>query len=463
MITSENQYDNLLSFAPIGKILAKFAIPAIISNLVSTVYNLTDQIFIGQGIGTLGNAATTVAFPISIICTAVAILFGFGGAASLNLEMGRGNQKKNSKIIGTTFGSLFIVGVLLSLVIGCFQLSLLHCFGATKMNVEYASTYVSIINIGIPFLLISTGGSHLIRADGKPAYSMIAIIVGAVLNMILDPLFIFIFDLGIAGAAWATIISQIISGLLIVAYLLHYLSFKLKWEDFIPRLDTIKVIVPLGTSVCINQIAILIQQIAVNNILREYGAVSIYGSDIPLATMGIISKISMIVISVSLGIAQGGQPIMGFNYGAKQFERVRRTFRYIVIISTVFSCIAFMAFQLFPSDIISLFGTGDKLYIQFATQLMRIYLFFTFANSFQPISANAFPALGKPAKGICISIMRPAVFLIPLFVLPQFIGVVGVAYAGLIADGITFMFAISMWIYEFKKMPKYSMERECLL
>lgn len=454
MNTNVQQHDNPLSFAPIGKTLAKFAVPAIISNLISTVYNLTDQIFIGQGIGTLGNSATTVAFPISIICTAVAILFGFGGAACLNLEMGRGNQKNGSKIVGTTFGCLLIVGVLLSIVIGCFQQPLLYCFGATKQNIDYATTYVSIINIGIPFLLISTGGSHLIRADGKPAYSMTAVIIGAVMNIILDPLFIFVFDLGIAGAAWATIISQIISGIFIVAYLPHYQSFKLKWKDFIPELDTFKEIVPLGTSVCINQIAILVQQIAVNNVLREYGANSVYGSDIPLATMGIISKISMIVISISLGIAQGGQPIMGFNYGAKQYKRVRQTFRYIVTVSIAFSCVAFITFQLFPTAIISLFGTGNKLYIQFATQLMRVYLFFTFVNGFQPISANAFPALGKPAKGVFISIMRPAVFLIPLVILPQFMGVGGVAYAGLIADGITFLFAISMWIFEFKKMPK---------
>lgn len=454
MNEEQGQFENPLGFAPIGKTLAKFAVPAIISNLVSSVYNITDQIFIGQGVGTLGNAATTVAFPITIICTAVAILFGFGGAASLNLEMGRGNRGNSSKIVGTTFVCLLFSGIAISAMVGIFMEPLLNCFGATKQNIGYATTYVSIINIGIPFLLVSTGGSHLIRADGKPAYSMATVIVGAVLNMVLDPLFIFLFHWGIAGAAWATVISQIISGLFIAAYLPRYQSFTLKWHDFVPRVNSLKSIIPLGASVCINQIAILVQQIAINNVLREYGALSIYGSDTPLAAMGIISKISMIVTAVALGIAQGGQPIMGFNYGAKQYDRVRQTFRYIVTVSLAFSCIAFAAFQVFPGAIISLFGSGDKLYVQFATQLMRVYLFFTFVNGIQPISANSFPALGKPAKGVCVSIMRPALFLIPLFLFPRFMGVDGVAYAGLLADGITFLFATSMWLYEFKKIPK---------
>ena len=373
--------------------------------------------------------------------------------------MGRGNLKRGSKVVGTTYMCLLISGILFSVIVSIFINPLLNFFGATEQNIGFATTYISIINLGIPFLLVSTGGSHLIRADGKPAYSMIAVIIGAVLNMILDLIFIFIFNWGIAGAAWATVISQIISGILIFAYLPRYQSFTLKWKDFIPQFDTLKSIIPLGTSVSINQIAILVQQIATNNILREYGAQSIYGSDTPLAVMGIISKISMIVTAIVLGIAQGGQPIIGFNYGAKNYSRVRQTFRYIVIVSLGFSCIATVVFQIFPTAIISLFGAGDKLYIQFAIQLMRIYLFFTFLNGCQPISANAFPALGKPLKGVYISIMRPILFLFPLFLLPRMMGVVGVAYAGMIADGITFLFATIMWINEFKKMPKQMNKR----
>lgn len=451
-MSETTQTMNPLGTAPIGKTLAKFAVPAIISNLITSIYNITDQIFIGQNVGILGNAATNVAYPISIICTAVAILFGFGGAASLNLEMGRGNREKGSKIVGTTFGCLIISGVLISLIVGIFLEPMLWFFGATEQNISYATTYVSIINVGILFLLFSTGGSHLIRADGKPTYSMIAVIVGAVLNVVLDAVFVPRFDM--AGAAWATVSSQIVSGILILLYLPRYQSFKLNIRDFIPKWESIKAVVPLGTSVCINQVAILVQQIATSNVLREYGAQSIYGSDIPLAAMGIISKVSMLVTAVVLGIAQGGQPILGFNYGAKNFDRVRKTFRYIIAVSFAFSCVAFACFQIFPEAIVKLFGTeNDALYMEFAVSLMQIYLFFTFVNGCQPISANAFPALGKPLKGVCVSLSRPLLFLIPLFLLPKFMGISGVAYAGLMADGITFLFAAVMWIVEFKKIP----------
>lgn len=281
---------------------------------------------------------------------------------------------------------------------------------------------------------------------------MIAVIVGAVLNVVLDAVFVPRFDM--AGAAWATVSSQIVSGILILLYLPRYQSFKLNIRDFIPKWESIKAVVPLGTSVCINQVAILVQQIATSNVLREYGAQSIYGSDIPLAAMGIISKVSMLVTAVVLGIAQGGQPILGFNYGAKNFDRVRKTFRYIIAVSFAFSCVAFACFQIFPEAIVKLFGTeNDALYMEFAVSLMQIYLFFTFVNGCQPISANAFPALGKPLKGVCVSLSRPLLFLIPLFLLPKFMGISGVAYAGLMADGITFLFAAVMWIVEFKKIP----------
>ena len=279
---------NPLAVAPIGSTLAKFAVPAIISNLITSVYNIVDQIFIGQNVGILGNAATNVAFPISIICTAVAILFGFGGAARLNLEMGRGNREKVARIVGTTFTCLLLAGLTISVVVGVFLGPLFRIFGSTEQNVDYAVTYVRIINIGIPFLLFGTGGSHLIRADGKPAYSMVAVMTGAVLNIVLDAVFVPRF--GMAGAAWATVAGQIVSGVFILSYLPRYQSFPLKLKDFIPELESIRTVVPLGTSVCINQIAILIQQIATSNILRKYGAQSVYGSDIPLAAMALSAK-----------------------------------------------------------------------------------------------------------------------------------------------------------------------------
>lgn len=450
------QSANPLGYAPIGKTLARFAIPAIISNLISAVYNITDQIFIGQGVGILGNAATNVAFPITTICTAVALLFGIGGAANFNLEMGRGNEDKAKRIVGSTFGSLILSGLVLCVIIRIFLHPLLVLFGATDQIMDYAVSYVSITNIGIPFLLVCTGGSHLIRSDGMPTYSMVAVIVGAVLNMVLDPIFIFVFHWGVAGAAAATTISQVVSCMMILAYLPRFRSVKLAFKDLIPQMSSVTVIMSLGFASFINQIAMFVLQIAMNNTLRHYGGMSDYGSEIPLAAMGIISKLNMIVISVVLGIAQGGQPIIGFNYGAKKFNRVRRTFRLVVISALIFSCVAFACFQLFPGLLIGIFGSGNEMYYRFANRLLRIYMFFTFVNCLQPVIATFFTTIGKPLKGACVSLTRQTLFLLPLvLVLPRLWGIDGVVYAGPIADSAAFIFALSMGFYEFRHMPRH--------
>ncbi|HIU76028.1 MAG TPA: MATE family efflux transporter [Candidatus Pelethocola excrementipullorum] len=455
MSEKQIQTKNPMGHEPVGKLLARFAVPAIIGNLVSAIYNITDQIFIGQGVGMMGNAATSVAFPITTICTAIALLFGIGGAASFNLEMGRGNHDKAKKIVGSTFGCLFLSGIAIFAVIRVFLHPLLELFGATDQIMEYAVSYVSITNFGIPFLLISTGGSNLVRSDGKPAYSMISILVGAVLNMVLDPIFIFVFHWGVAGAAAATTISQIVSSIMIISYLPRFRSVKIVPRDLIPKLTCVKAILSLGVSSFINQIASFTLQIAMNSTLRHYGALSAYGSEIPLAAMGIISKINMIIISVVLGIAQGGQPILGYNYGARQYLRVRKTFRYILTSALAFSCVAFLCFQLFPGTFIGLFGTGDELYLRFATRLLRIYMFFTFLNCCQPIASTVFTAIGKPLKGAGISLTRQILFLMPLVVLlPRFLGIDGVVYAGPIADLVAFAFAASMLAYEFWRMPR---------
>lgn len=451
---------NPLGYAPIGKTLLCFAIPAIISNLVSTLYNIADQIFIGQGVGMLGNAATSVAFPITIICTAIALLFGIGGAANFNLEMGRGNPEKAKRIVSSTFGSLIGAGLVLFIAISIFMNPLLIAFGATDQVMGYAQTYIGITNLGIPFLLISTGGSHLIRSDGKPTYSMMSVLAGAMLNMVLDPIFIFVFDWGVAGAAIAAVLSQVVSCLLILAYLPRFQSVKLKLKDLVPDFSSIRAITSLGFALFINQIALLVLQIAMNNVLRYYGALSIYGSEIPLAAMGIISKINMIVISVVLGIAQSSQPIIGFNYGAGNYARVRKTFRLTLIAVLIFSSIAFACFQLFSNDIIGIFGVDDELYLQFANRLMRIFMFFTFINGCQPLIANFFTTISKPLKEAAVSLTRQTLFLLPLILLlPRFWGVEGGIYAGPIADIMAFFFACGMALYEFHRMPNEDNKR----
>ena len=289
---------NPLGSAPLGKLLVKFAVPSIISMLVSALYNIVDQIFIGQGVGMYGNAATNVAFPLTTLATAVGLMLGIGGASNFNLEMGRKHEENAKKIAGTAFGSLVIAGVIICIVARIFLRPLITVFGATEYVMDYAMTYVGITSLGMPFFVLTTGGTHLIRADGKPTYSMLSALAGAVINTILDPLFIFVFKWGIAGAAWATIIGQIFSALMVLGYLPKFHTVKLSMHDFMPKSRFLKMVMALGMAACFNQLAIFVTQIVMNNVLRYYGALSIYGSDIPLAVVGVGSKVNMVFLSI---------------------------------------------------------------------------------------------------------------------------------------------------------------------
>ena len=290
-MSSENiKQGNPLAEEKIGRLIARFAVPAIISMLVSSLYNIVDQIFIGQGVGMLGNAATNIAFPVSIICTATALLLGIGSASNYNLEAGAGRNDRAAEIAGNGLAMLVICGVVIGAVVLIFLNPLLHLFGVTKEILPYAQDYTGITAIGIPFLILTTGGNHLIRADRSPTYSMTCMLTGAILNTILDPLFIFVCHWGIKGAAAATVIGQVVSGLMVIYYFSKKRKMDLKRSMFVPKAGYLKMIVSLGMASCINQIAMAIVQITMNNTLRYYGAQSMYGSEIPLACVGVISK-----------------------------------------------------------------------------------------------------------------------------------------------------------------------------
>jgi Na+-driven multidrug efflux pump len=301
--------------------------------------------------------------------------------------------------------------------------------------------------------MVTTGGNHLIRADGKPTYSMALSLSGALINTVLDPLFIFVFHWGIQGAAWATVIGQIFSACMVFIYLPRYLNRSLKPKNLIPKFDCLRAIVSLGSASCLNQLAITVVQILLNNTLRHYGALSPYGSDIPLAVAGIVSKVNMVFLSVVIGLSQGAQPIIGFNYGAKNYSRVREAYKKAATAATVVAVVSFLCFQIFPYQIISLFGNGDALYYEFAVKFIRIYLFCTFFNGLQPVTANFFTSIGKASKGIFLSMTRQIIFLIPLVILfPIFMGVEGVMYAGPIADGAAGVLALVLVTRELVKL-----------
>lgn len=453
--TNISQEQNPLGTAPVGGLILKFAIPAIISMLVSALYNIVDQIFIGQGVGMLGNAATNVAFPVTTIATALALLLGIGGASNYNLEMGAGREKKASSIAGTALSTLVITGVILAVAVLLFLRPLLSLFGATTDVMPYAVDYLGITAVGLPFYALSIGGNHIVRADRSPTYSMTCVLTGAIINTILDPLFIFGFGWGIKGAAWATVIGQIVSGILVVIYFGKFRKMYLEMSMLKPSSECLKAIISLGMASCINQIAMAIVQIVLNNILRYYGGLSVYGSDIPIACVGVISKVNQVFMAICIGISQGCQPIWGFNYGAKKYDRVRLAYRYSMISCTAIATVFFLCFQLFPHQIVSIFGTGSDLYFQFAERYLKIFMFMTFANGIQPMSSGFFTSIGKAKLGIVMSLTRQVLFLLPLIVVFSLImGIDGVMYAGPIADAAALSLAILFARRELVAMKK---------
>lgn len=453
--TIENKKENPLGTAPVSKLLVKFAVPSIIAMLVSALYNIVDQLFIGNSVGELGNAATNISFPLSTSCVAISLIFGIGGASCFNLAMGAGDRERAPHFIGNAALLLFACGSVLCVVTELFLTPMLHFFGSPADVLPYAKTYTSITAIGFPFLILTTGGGHLIRADGSPRFAMICNLSGAVINTILDAIFIFGFHMGMAGAALATITGQIFSCILVIRYLTNCRSVKLKPEHLRIRREYTGKVLSLGMSPFCNQIAMMIVQIVMNKSLTHYGAMSAYGESIPLACSGIINKVGMVFFSVVIGISQGLQPIAGFNYGARQYDRVCSAVKKALLAGGVISVLAFSMFQLFPRQISSAFGTGSEMYFQFATRYFRIYFFFTFVNFVQPIGANFFTAIGKPYKGVFLSLTRQILFLLPLILLlPLWLGIDGIMYAGPCADLIAAVIAISMVVYEVKRMQR---------
>ena len=415
--------------------------------LVSALYNIVDQIFIGQSIGELGNAATNVSFPLTTICIAISLLFGIGGASAFNLTMGRGDAKRAIHYIGNAAAMLVSCGMVLCIITHLFLTPMLQFFGAPDNVLGYAKTYTNITSFGFPFLILATGGGHLIRADGSPRFSMACNLTGAIINTILDPLFIFGFHWGMAGAAFATIIGQFISAVMAIYYLCHYKTVRLERCHLRPQWEYIRWTMSLGAAACFNQIAMTIVQIALNKSLTYYGALSVYGEAIPLACAGIITKVNQIFFSVIIGLSQSIQPIASFNYGARQYSRVRQVYYLAIRIGFVISILSFAAFHLF--------GSGDELYYQFAVSYFRIYFFCTFVNCLQPISSTFFTAIGKPVKGMFLSMTRQILFLLPLIlILPLFFGMDGILFSGPIADGIAAVVAVIMVRMEMQDMRR---------
>ncbi len=449
---NQSTHTNPLASEPVGKLLRQFAVPSIIAMLVGSLYNMVDQLFIGNKIGALGNAATNIQFPLSIFDVAIALLCGIGTSAAFNLAMGRGEKDEAGFYVGNAVTSMVVVGVILSILTEIFLEPLLIFIGSPDNVLPYAIEYTRITTLGFPFFILSTGGGHLIRADGSPNMTMLLNLVGAIVNTILDYIFIFIFDWGMAGAAWATIIGQFISAMIVVVYLTRFKTIPLQLKHFIPKMHYILTFIALGLAPFFNQLAMMITQIVLNRTLKYYGALSIYGEATPIACAGIISKVTGVCFSFIIGISQGLQPIASFNYGAKQYQRVRDAYNLAIKLSAAIAILSWIAFQLFPRQLVAMFGEGDELYFQFSTNYFRIYLFGMIICFLQPISSNFFTSIGKPRKGVFMSLTRQVIFLIPLIlILPIFFGIDGVMYAGPIADTLAFIVCYILVKHEYRQ------------
>lgn len=445
---------NPLGCMPVSRLIGRFAIPSIISMLVTSAYNITDQIFIGHVVGMYGNGATNVAFPVVTLTTAFAQLVGVGTASNFNICMGAKKEDEAKLYIGTGLALIPVIGLLIMGIVLLLKTPILLFCGATDNVLPLAQLYMGITAFGIPFSLLFTAGSFLIRADGSPAYSMVCTVSGAILNVVLDWLFMFVFRWGIQGAATATVIGQVISAILCFAYLFRFKNFRISPNMLGLKPKYVAAIAKLGVANFIHHTVMMLVNIVMNNTLTHYGALSIYGQDIPLAVSGVVAKLSSILSAFTVGLAQGCTPILSFNMGAESYGRVKETYQKALSVSLMICVTVFLLFQTFPRQIVSIFGSGEELYFQFAERYMRIFLFMVCINGIQPLSVNYFTGIGNVRQGTLLSLSRQGLFLIPMLLcLPLFFGLDGVLYAGPIADSLSCALSIVFVLRSFKRLP----------
>ncbi|MGL5259527.1 MAG: MATE family efflux transporter [Lachnospiraceae bacterium] len=456
-----NQTNSYLTEEKVGKLILKFSIPCIMSLLVASLYNIVDQIFIGRGIGYLGNGATNVVFPITIVALAIALLIGDGCAAHLSICQGKKDAKGSSKGVGNAISVILVAAIIYTVLLLFAKETLLQVFGATENNYAYAVEYYQVIAIGIPFFMIANGLNSVIRADGNPKFAMISTLIGAIINVILDPIAIFVLGWGMQGAALATIVGQIVSACLAIYYLTNPKSFHLTKSDFIVKAEVLKKVLPLGISSFITQISIVVIMAVMNNMLVMYGANSKYGADIPLTVVGLVMKVFQIVIAFVVGVAAGSQPIVGYNYGAGKLERVKEIYRTIIKVECIIGLISMLLVEFFPRQIISIFGSESELYNEYAVLAFRIYLFTILLCCIQKATSIFLQSIGKSGMSMTLSLLRDIVIVVPaaiIFATQQ--GVTGILYSAPVADVLSMFFVVFMMKRVFKELSVSQVNHE---
>lgn len=448
-----------LGEAKISKLLLKFSVPCVMGLLISALYNIVDQIFIGNSeLGYLGNAATGVSFPIICIANAFAWCVGDGAASYLSICAGRKDTDSAHKCVGTGITTTFIISIVLLTICEIFAAPLMKVFGASEQTMEMAIEYFRIVVAFFPFYLLLNVMNSMIRADGSPAYAMIAMLTGAIINIVLDPVFIFVLKWGIAGAAWATAIGQVASFIVCSVYFFRPKNFVLTKRSFTPDKAILRNTVSLGAATFVTQISIVVLSLVCNMTLAHYGAKSEYGPDIPISVFSIQTKVYTVVCNIVTGIVLGGQPIFGYNYGAKKMERVRETYKIVLTSTVVVGLVSTLVFQFCPEVVIGIFGSGNALYQEYAVKTFRIYLSFMTITCLVKMTAVFFQSIGKSVHAVVASLIRDIVCFTPLaIVLPHMMegktagsGINGILYAAPIADIVAIIVVLGLTVSFFR-------------
>lgn len=452
-MSTASTIQNPLGYERIVKLMLRFAIPSIVSLVFNSIYNIVDQVFIGQRIGYLGNGATNVIYPLTVLGIALAVMYGYGSAAFISLNLGRGNKEEASKGAGNAIMMASILGIVLCVTLSVFLEPICYFLGATELVMPYALEYGRIIVFGFPFFMFAGCGNSVIRADGRPRLSMLSMLVGAITNIILDPIFIFVFGWGMAGVAWATIIGQFLSAVITFSNLRTTENITLSKVNLRLRLRTIRKVAVLGISSTITQAAAVIIITMFNVLLTKYGELSVYGAEIPLAAHGITMKVNQIVTNVCIGLASGCQPIIGFNYAAKQYNRVRMTTLYCFAATTIVLAIATVVYQIFPMSIVRIFGSESELYNQYAVMSFRIFLMTAILHGFHTCTSVYLQAVGKPGLATINALTRQIIFMVPAaLLLGRLLGVEGILWSGPASDTMAFVIAFILMIRELRHL-----------
>lgn len=444
---------NYLGTEKVGKLLRQFAIPCICSLIISCLYNIVDQIFVGNGVGYLGNAATGVIFPITVVGWGLSLFFGDGAAAALSVSLGRGKTENIHRSVGNAILGSFLSGVVVIAVAYLWGDGLLRLIGATDANLQMAHDYGVIIFAMMPLAMTQNTLASIIRADGSPKYAMAAMLTGAIINIIGDPIAIFVLDMGIKGAAWATILGQFVSFLICAVYLGRSKTFRVKISNFKPSLALLKPVMALGTSSLLTQLSIVTITVVNNILLVKYGTQSVYGADIPLAAFVVIMKLFQIVLNIAIGIAAGAQPIVGYNYGAKNYDRVQKLLKLIIKWTVIVGLICTILFEVIPGMFIRMFGSADDpIYFDFAVQCLRIYLSLILFTCVQKVCAIFLQSIGKAKAAAPLSILRDVLLIVFSCLIPIALGVTGIFWAAPIADVLAILVTAAVMVRVWKEL-----------